>query len=265
MLRSFARSVASSGIFLFFPLFVQAQALSFSVGTATAAPGQKSTGYLEVPAGVDAATNIPIIVINGEKHGPVLALVSGAHGTEYTSIIALEKLIELLDPSQIAGTVILVPVVNIQSFEQKVPHVNPIDNKSMNRFYPGKADGTQTERASFLITKQVVDRSDYLIDFHGGDLDESLRPYAYWAPTGKETQDRISKQMVLAFGLDHIIIWRDRPTDLSATRYLDNTSTARGKPSIVVEAGYAGTVEADDVALLVDGTSSTMGSQNAFR
>jgi predicted deacylase len=128
----------------------------------------------------------------------------------------------------------------------------------MNRFYPGKSDGTQTERASFLITKQIVDRCDYLIDYHGGDLDESLRPYAYWAPTGKEAQDRISKEMVLAFGLDHIIIWRDRPTDLNATRYLDNTSTARGKPSIVVEAGYAGIVEADDVALLVDGTISTM-------
>jgi hypothetical protein len=62
----------------------------------------------------------------------------------------------------------------------------------------------------------------------------------------------------LAFGLDHIIIWRDRPTDLGATRYLDNTSTARGKPSIVVEAGYAGIVESDDVALLVDGTIDTM-------
>jgi len=258
MLRSFTRSAAAFGIFLLFTVFVRAQARSFSVGTATAAPGQKASGYLEVPAGVDAATNIPVVVINGAKRGPVLALVSGAHGTEYTSIIAIEKLINLLDPSQIAGTVILVPLVNIQSFERKVPHVNPVDNKSMNRFYPGKADGTQTERASFVITKQIVDRCDYLIDYHGGDLDESLRPYAYWAPTGKETQDRISKEMVLAFGLDHIIIWRDRPTDLSATRYLDNTATARGKPSIVVEAGYAGTVEADDVALLVDGTISTM-------
>ena len=117
MLRSFARTFVSSWIFLLFPLFVQAQALPFSVGTATAAPGQKQTGYLEVPAGVDAATNIPVIVINGEKPGPVLALVSGAHGTEYTSIIALEKLIDLLNPSQIARTVILVPLVNIQSFE----------------------------------------------------------------------------------------------------------------------------------------------------
>jgi len=230
----------------------------FAVGTASAAPGQKTSGYLEVPAGVDAATSIPVVVVNGVKPGKTLALVSGAHGTEYVSIIAIEKLIAQIDPAQLTGTVILVPLVNIASFEQKVPHVNPVDNKSMNRFYPGKADGTQTERASFLITKQIVDRCDYLIDYHGGDLDESLRPYAYWGPTGHAEQDRISKEMVLAFGLDHIIIWSERPTDPNATRYLDNTATVRGKPSIVVEAGHAGTVETDDVNLLVNGTLSTM-------
>jgi predicted deacylase len=230
----------------------------FTVGTASAAPGQKANGYIEVPVGVDAGTNIPVVVVNGAKPGPVLALVTGAHGTEYVSIIALEKLIGELDPAQVSGTVILLPLVNIVSFEQKVPHVNPIDNKSMNRFYPGKMDGTQTDRVLFMITKEVVDRCDYLIDYHGGDLDESLRPYAYWGPTGKEAQDRISKQMVLAFGLDHIIIWSERPTDPAATRYLDNTASVRGKPSIVVEAGHAGTVETDDVGLLVNGTLSTM-------
>jgi predicted deacylase len=258
MLLSLLRAFGAYLVLLLFPLFALAQRQSFSVGTASAAVGEKSTGYLEVPAGVDAAMDIPVIVVNGAKPGPVLALISGAHGTEYASIIAVERLITLLDPAQISGTVILLPLVNIPSFEQKVPHVNPVDHKSMNRFYPGKADGTQTERASFLITKQIVDRCDYLIDYHGGDLDESLRSYAYWAPTGKEAQDRVSKEMVLAFGLDHIIIWRDRPTDIAATRYLDNTSTARGKPSIVVEAGYAGTVDEDDVALLVSGTLSTM-------
>src|SRR5437660_10841583 len=107
----------------------------FTVGTASASPGEKSTGILEVPAGVDAATNIPVVVVNGVKPGKILALVSGAHGTEYVSIIAIEKLIVQIDPGQLTGTVILVPLVNIASFEQKVPHVNPIDNKSMNRFY----------------------------------------------------------------------------------------------------------------------------------
>src|SRR5258707_810123 len=151
---------------------------SFTVGTATAAPGQKATGYLEVPAGTDAATSIPVVVVRGTKPGPVLALVSGAHGTEYASIIALEKLIPLVDPAQVSGTVIIVPLVNIPSFEKKVPHVNPVDSKSMNRFYPGKPDGTQTERASYLITKQVVERCDYLVDYHGGDLDGNFRPFS---------------------------------------------------------------------------------------
>ena len=258
MRRSFCLFLVPLLTLMLLPIFVSAQGASFSVGTASAAPGQKATGYLEVPAGVDAGTNIPVAVVNGANPGSVLALVTGAHGTEYASIIAVERLIVDLDPAKISGTVILIPLVNIASFEQKVPHVNPVDNKSMNRFYPGKADGTQTERVSFLITKQVVDRSDYLIDYHGGDLDESLRPYAYWGPTGKDSQDRVSKEMVLAFGLDHIIIWRDRPTDLAASRYLDNTASLRGKPSIVVEAGHAGTVESDDVALLVNGTLSTM-------
>jgi len=255
----FCKSAVAFAALLLTTLPANAQQ-SFTVGTASAALGQKATGYLEVPAGVDAGTNIPVVVVNGAKPGKVLALVSGAHGTEYVSIIAIEKLIAKLDPGQLTGTVILVPLVNIASFEQKVPHVNPIDNKSMNRFYPGKADGTQTERASYLITKQIVDRCDYLIDYHGGDLDESLRPYAYWGPTGHSEQDRVSKEMVLAFGLDHIIIWSERPTDPNATRYLDNTATVRGKPSIVVEAGHAGTVETDDVNLLVDGTLGTMRS-----
>ncbi len=236
----------------------QAQRGSFAVGTATAAPGQKATGFIEVPAGVDAATSIPVAVIQGAKPGPVLALVSGSHGTEYASIIAVEKLIQSLDPAKVAGTIVILPLVNIPSFLQKVPHVNPVDGKSMNRFYPGKQDGTQTERASWLITKQVVERCDYLIDYHGGDLDENLLPYSYWSKTGNQKQDTMTHDMVLAFGLDHIIIVADRPADPNASRYLDSTASTRGKPAIAVEAGHAGTVETDDVEALTNGTLNVM-------
>lgn len=234
------------------------QQTNFSVGTASAARGQKANGFLEVPAGVDAGTNIPVVVVRGAKDGPVLALVSGAHGTEYASIIALERLITELEPAEISGTVIIVPLVNIASFEQKVPHVNPVDSKSMNRFYPGKADGTQTDRVLFAITNEVVDKSDYLIDLHGGDLDESLRPYSYWAPVGNEKQDRTSREMVVAFGLDTIILSTDRPKDRNASRYLETTASLRGKPSITAEAGYAGTTEARDVGALAAGCLNVM-------
>ena len=187
----------------------------------------------------------------------MLALVSGAHGTEYASIIALEKVIQALDPAQISGTVIILPLVNIASFEQKAPPVNPVDGKSMNRFYPGKQDGTQTERASYLITKQVVERCDYLVDYHGGDLDENLRPYAYWPKSGDAKHDAITREMVLAFGLDHIIVWSDRPKDPAASRYLITPPIrAASRPSPWKP--DTGDRQTDDVALLANGTLSLM-------
>ena len=231
---------------------------TMKVGTATATRGQKATGAILVPAGVDDATNIAVAVVHGAKPGPVLAIVAGAHGTEYSSILAVERLIQTLNPAEIAGTVILVPLVNVASFEQKIAHVNPVDGKSMNRFYPGKMDGTQTKRASFLMTREVVQQCDHLIDLHGGDIDESLRPYSYWTVSGNASQDAISREMVLAFGLDHIIISADRPKDPAASRYLENTATTRGKPSITAEAGHAGTTETDDIAALVNGSVNVM-------
>lgn len=231
---------------------------TFTVGTAVAQRGRTATGVIAVPAGSDAGTNIPVAVVHGARPGPVLALVAGAHGTEYASIVALEKMISLLDASQVSGTVVIVPLVNIASFERKVPHLNPVDGKNLNRLYPGRVDGTQSDRISYYITKQVVEQCDHLIDLHGGDIDESLRPYSYWTVTGNERQDAMSREMALAFGLDTIIISADRPKEPEQSRYLENTATTRGKPSLTVEAGHAGTVETDDVNALINGCLSVM-------
>ena len=231
-----------------------------TVGTASARRGEKAYGEIVVPAGVDSGTRISVAVVNGARPGPVLALMSGAHGTEYASIVAVSRLVDRIDPAGLAGSVILVPLVNLASFEQRVPHLNPIDRRNMNRFYPGNPSGTQTERASWLITREVVEQSDHLIDFHGGDLDENLRPYSYWTVTGRAAQDSISRAMVMAFGLNHVIISSDRPKDPAASRYLENTATTRGKPSITVEAGYAGTVLPADVDALMNGALNVMGT-----
>jgi predicted deacylase len=234
------------------------QTQMYTVGSATAAPGEKATGVIPVPAGVDLGSNIPVIVMQGRQTGPVLAIAAGAHGTEYASIVAVEQLISVINPDELSGTVILLPVLNLASFEQKVPHINPVDGKNMNRMYPGRINGTQTERISYFITSQVVERCDHLIDLHGGDLDESLRPYSYWTKTNDEKQNAISHNMLLAFGLDHIIISPDRPRDPQQSLYLENTATTRGKPSITVEAGSAGTSESDDVTALVAGCLNVM-------
>jgi len=222
----------------------------FTVGSATAGPGHKANGFIHIDAGVDAATDIPVIVINGAKPGPSLGLISGSHGTEYGSIVALPKLAQMIDPAELSGTVVILPLINIASFLDKVPHRNPVDRKGMNS-YPGKADGTQSERAVWAIFNQVILKSDYLIDYHGGDLDENLHPFAYWTKANQEPIDTVTRNMLLAFGLPMIIA-------KSGGRSLDATAIAHGKPCITVLGGHAGTAEAEDVHALVAGTMNTM-------
>ncbi len=233
-------------------------AADISVGTAAARPGQKASGFIQVPAGVDTATNIPVIVINGAKPGPTLAVVAGAHGTEYASIIALEKLAQSTNAADLSGALIIVPLINLASFAQKVPHLNPVDGKNMNRMYPGKADGTQTERASWAIARQVIEKCDYLIDLHGGDLDENLRRYSYWPQTGKAQLDATSRGMVLAFGLDHIILQKNQAPAVSGATSISRFAEDSGKPTIIAEAGHAGTTDAADVDALARGCESVM-------
>jgi predicted deacylase len=169
----------------------------------------------------------------------------------------LEKMAQTADPASLSGTLIIVPLINLASFAEKVPHLNPVDGKSMNRLYPGKSDGTQTERALWAIGKQVVEKCDYLIDLHGGDLDENLRQYSYWPKTGKEQLDAASRGMVLAFGLDHIIV-QDSQGPAPATMSIGRFSVEKGKPTVIAEAGHAGTTDAGDVEALVRGCTNVM-------
>jgi uncharacterized protein len=106
---------------------------AFTVGTATASPGATATGVMVVPPGSDSGLAIPVAVIKGVRPGPVVAFVAGSHGTEYSSIVALQRLIPRIDPAQLAGTVIIVPLINIPSFETMTPHLNPVDHKSIDR------------------------------------------------------------------------------------------------------------------------------------
>jgi len=235
-----------------------ARGADVTVGTASAPVGERATGFIQVPGGVDAPTNIPVIVIHGAKAGPKLALVAGSHGTEYASIVALEKLGQDVNPAALSGTLIIVPLINLASFNQKVPHVNPVDGKNMNRLYPGKPDGTQTERALWAIGRQVVEPSDYLIDLHGGDLDENLRRYSYWPQTGNEKLDATSRAMAMAFGLDHIIIQANQGPAASGPVPISRFAENLGKPTLIAEAGHAGTTDAEDVDALVQGAENVM-------
>jgi predicted deacylase len=231
-----------------------------TVGSAVAKRGERVYGAITVPPGVDSGTNMPVAVINGAKPGPVLALVAGSHGTEYASIVALTRIIAHLDPKTISGTVIVAPLLNIASFEEMRVHLNPTDKKSMNGNYPGDQAGTQTQRALALVADQIVKQADVVVDLHGGDLDEDLRPYSYWVRSGNADLDARGKELALAFGLGDIILLDLDVSQAAGRRNLSGYTLSQGKVNIVAEAGRVGVSSPEDVGALIDGCLNVMGA-----
>ena len=236
----------------------QASTAAFTVGSATAQRGSTAMGTIAVPAGVDSALDIPVAVIHGARPGPTVAFVAGSHGTEYSSIIAMQRLIPRIDATKLAGTVIVVPIINIPSWTSMTPHINPVDRKGMNASYPGDPNGTQTQRALAAIANQVVAPADVVVDLHGGDLDENLRPYSYWFRDGRPAQDSAGLRLIRAFGLDHVIVTDVDPSAPNAGRSLSGQALVRGKTVLVAEAGRSGIVGPSDVTALVDGSLNVL-------
>jgi uncharacterized protein len=238
-------------------LTAAADRVPLTVGSATARPGTKVSGWIHIANAADAGTEIPVSVVHGAKDGPVLALIAGTHGSEYTSIIALQRVLEKLDPARMSGSVILVHIANPPMFYGRRIYYGP-DGKNLNRMYPGEPQGTISERIAHAITTEVIDKATHLIDMHCGDGNESLRPYSYWMTGGDERVDAASREMALAFGLDHIVIDPSRPTDPKKTVYTSTTAIVRGKPSITTESGGMGLTDEPSVAAQENGALSVI-------
>ncbi len=232
---------------------------AFTTGGVTAQPGTTVYGELQVPGrGSEPSTIIPISIVHGAKPGPVLALVAGVHGAEYPPILALQRLRGAIDPKNLSGTILMVHVANMPAYLGRTIYYTPGDNKNLNRVFPGKADGTISERIAFVITREIIDRSDALIDLHCGDANESLRPYLYWTLTAPPALVERGRQLALAFGLDHIVLDNARPTDPTASIYLANTAITRGKPAMTIESGAMGQSDEESIVRIERGVAGVL-------
>ena len=231
----------------------------FTVGAVTARSGERVSGYIEVPAGVDSATRIPITVIRGARTGPTLALIAGTHGYETQPILALQRVRAQVDPAQLAGTLVLVHAANPPSYYGRTIYYSPVDGKNLNRVYPGRADGTVSDRIAYALVHEVIAQADYIVDLHAGDGNESLRPYAYWTPIGRDARvDSLQREMILAFGHDLIVVDTTRPRDMASSVYTTNTALLLGKPAITTENGWLGETDETMVRRNVDGAFRLM-------
>jgi len=256
--KTFISIILTFSLLFSFSVIVCAQD-SFAVGEVSTNAGEKKNGFIIVPAFNDEPEiKIPITVINGEKDGPVLALIAGVHGYEYPPILAMQRVGKKLEPSGLSGAVIIVHVANVPSFLRRTIYYNPYDWKNLNRVFPGKVDGTNTERIAYHITKEVIDRCDYLIDNHCGDGNEDLTTYLYCTELGDPELDRKTRELAVNYGFKIIVHETNRPRDRAASVYCANTALLRGKPAITIESGKVGRTDEEDVIAIVKGTYNTL-------
>jgi predicted deacylase len=171
----------------------------------------------------------------------------------------LQQVRAQLNPAEFRGTLLIVHIANLPSFLGRTIYYSPIDRKNLNRVYPGKSDGSVSERIAHVITTEIIDRADFLVDMHAGDGNESLRPYLYWNKLGLDARvDSLAREMAIAWGNDHIIVDTTRTRDRANSIYTQNTAHLRGKPALTTENGLLGQALPDMVERNVRGAFRLM-------
>ena len=133
-----------------------------------------------LPLPVTSPFPIEMTVVCGCRPGKTLVVTAGVHGCEYVGIEALNRLKQELDPAALSGRVILLPLVNPEGFYQGSKQTIPADGKNLNRMFPGKSDGTFSSRLARVLEETLYPEADFLMDLHGGDVNEALTPLIFF-------------------------------------------------------------------------------------
>jgi predicted deacylase len=256
------KSFKKNAILLFLitiTFLAQAQQKTFIFMNQSVAPGTKKSFMIPIVNGQDS-TFIPVTVYHGKSAGKVLGITAGVHGYEYPPIIAAQALGKYLEPAKMNGTVLLVHIANVEGFLGKRLQVNPMDNKNLNRVFPGSENGTITEKIAFAISNQIINRCDYFLDIHAGDANSELRPYSgYYNYTDVAKLSAEGRAMAMALGFDYIIQFGNEQKVPVQSIYCSREAIRQNIPAIDIECGgfgQAGPLETNYIVDAVKGLFS---------
>jgi len=140
-----------------------------------------------LPLPVTSPYPVEMTVICGSRHGKTLVVTAGVHGCEYVGIETLNRLKRELEPAALSGRVILLPLVNPEGFYQGSKQTIPADGKNLNRMFPGKPDGTFSSQLARVLEETLYPEADFLMDLHGGDVNEALTPLVFFPASVPES------------------------------------------------------------------------------
>jgi predicted deacylase len=187
---------------------------------------------------------VPAAVISDGCDGPWLVLVSGQHGNEWNGPWILHRLIQRLDPEQVRGTIVILPIANPMAFNEG-RRASLVDSIDLNRTYGGRPPRKPTEHLGAILWDSVFSRADYLIDLHSGGPGEYL-PFAS-VVNGQE--------LALARALNLPYIHTPRRTK---SGFLVDTCQQCGIPAILIEVGGGRSLDAQYHPVVLDGLTNFM-------
>ena len=222
------------------------------------AAGAKLETALEVPAGPDsAALPLTLLVARGRRDGPTVAVLGGVHGDEYEGIAASGRLWRDVDPTQLAGMLVVVPVASPHAHAAGA-RVSPVDGLDLARTFPGSAVGSVTERIAHVLAERVITNADFLVDLHSAGQHYAM-PLLCGAYSGDDALGTRSMAAAAAFGAP--LLW-SHPV-LHPGRSL-STAIERGIPCRYAECGGGGRVRPAHLAAYLDGVQRVLAHLGAL-
>lgn len=205
------------------------------------ARGKKYTLDLEFTSGGHRIL-IPVLLLRGTREGKVLVVTAGVHGDEYEGVRAILDVVPRLDPAEMAGDLVAVPVANPPAFWSGT-RTSPLDGGNLARSFPGGLDSSPTCTIAYYLARSVIACADLFLDLHSGGV-KLLMP----TMVGYDATDTRSRDAARAFGAK--VLWGHPTVPPGRTV---SFARERGIPWVYTEARGAGRVHPEDLRVFTEG------------
>ena len=200
--------------------------------------------------GVSSET--PVLVVNGKGNGPTLCLTAAIHGDELNGIEMVRRVLHDLDPDKVNGTVIGIPIVNLQGFRRGSRYLP--DRRDLNRYFPGNPEGSSASRIAHSLFDGIIRHCDALVDLHTGSFYRTNMPQL----RADLRYERI-KEMTQGFG--GIAVLHSE----AALGTLRRAAADAGIPAITLEAGEPLRLQSSKVSQGVTGIFTLLDTMNIVK
>ena len=194
-----------------------------------------------LPLPVTSPYPVEMTVICGSRHGKTLVVTAGVHGCEYVGIETLNRLKRELEPAALSGRVILLPLVNPEGFYQGSKQTIPADGKNLNRMFPGKPDGTFSSQLARALEETLYPEADFLMDLHGGDVNEALTPLVFFPASVPESLSAAASAAAESLSVPYRVA-------STSQNGLYSWAAQCGIPALLVERGERGLWRGEEVS-----------------